>query len=181
MNFISLDSASDTLERNVCASVCLPEKTFLCQSTKNAVKCNYSDSSSAFRTAVQSQSEPFSGQMNTSSPDVQESREKVTLLQKWEGVVLNVGPKTFWARLVDLVNDLHEEEAEFPIDEIPPVEQEWLLPGNMFYWAIGYRDTHGQRRRESTIRFRRIASPSLQDAKMVEQEAMKIAKCFDWE
>jgi len=95
-------------------------------------------------------------------------------------VVLRTTVDTFWARLSDLTQAAPEEEAEFSLEEVTPFEQEWLVPGNVFYWTMGYRDVHGQRKRESAIRFRRVASPGVQEQQRAEAGAADIAKSFGW-
>ena len=106
--------------------------------------------------------------------------ERFVLLQKWEGLVLRVEGDSFWSRLSDLTHEGPDEEAEFLLAEIPPLEQEWLVPGNVFYWTIGYRDVCGQRRRESAIRFRRVPGPGEQSMRRAGEEASRIAEDFGW-
>ncbi len=108
------------------------------------------------------------------------AHEYFSVLNKWEGVVLRITKETFWARLADLTQDAPDEEAEFSLDEVPPLEKEWLVPGNVFYWIIGYRDTRGGRKLESEIRFRRVLSPGKREIQRAQKEAADIADAFGW-
>ncbi len=79
-------------------------------------------------------------------------------LQKWEGTVLEVGKKSFTARLVDIRNDDEpDEEGEILLEEVSPADMALVAPGAVFYWTIGYMTAgSGQKRRVSQIRFRRL-------------------------
>jgi hypothetical protein len=63
-------------------------------------------------------------------------------LQKWEGVVTEIGKEFFFARLYDLTNKGNEEEAEFSVDEISEDERDLFVSGAVFYWNIGYHDSY---------------------------------------
>src|SRR5262245_45256350 len=57
-------------------------------------------------------------------------------LQKWEGVVLEVGDNSFTARLVDQSNpNTNDEEVELSLEEISPDDLVLLAPGAIFYWS----------------------------------------------
>jgi hypothetical protein len=90
-------------------------------------------------------------------------------LQKWEGIVLQVTDEVFVGRLLDLMRDSPDEEAEFPLEEVPSGDSALVEPGAIFYWNIGYLETRsGQRIRASMIRFRRLpvwTSEELEDAR----------------
>lgn len=90
-------------------------------------------------------------------------------LQKWEGIVLQVTDEVFVGRLLDLMHHSPDEEAEFPLEEVPPGDSALVEPGAIFYWNIGYLETRsGQRIRASVIRFRRLpvwTSEELEDAR----------------
>ncbi len=83
--------------------------------------------------------------------------ERFQALQRFEGTVLCVSEDSFTARLVDKTNRRPQEEAEFPLVEVMPGDQDLVRPGAVFYWVIGYeRKTYGQQSRSSIIRFRRL-------------------------
>lgn len=111
----------------------------------------------------------------------EKDHERFIPLQKWEGVVLEVGPETFSARLADLTRSSPEEEAEFPVDEISNADWALLQPGGVFYWTIGYsNDRFGQRKRESRIRFRRLPAWTAEEIEGARREADDIAKRLGW-
>ena len=103
-------------------------------------------------------------------------------LQQWEGVVIEILQDSFVVRLGDLTNEMDDEEAEIPLDEVSAGDIELIAPGAIFYWHIGYyTSAGGQRTRTSDIRFRRLPSWRAEDIAKVNQEAESIAKTIGWE
>lgn len=103
-------------------------------------------------------------------------------LQQWEGVVEEILEDSLIVRLTDLTNEMDDEEAEIPLDEISAGDIELVAPGAIFYWHIGYyTSAGGQRTRTSDIRFRRLPSWRAEDISKVNQEAESIAKTIGWE
>lgn len=77
-------------------------------------------------------------------------------LESWEGAVTEVLSSYFVARLVSKITGV-EEEAQIPLGEVSPVDQELVQVGSRFYWTIGYLESaSGQRSRQSVLRFRRL-------------------------
>ena len=100
-------------------------------------------------------------------------------LQKWEGVVLRMGEDSFFARLVDLTSQNVDEEAEFPLEEVSASDFDLLEEGAVFYWDIGYLDqTDGQRRRTSSLRFRRLPSWTQTELREVDLRAARLRELF---
>ena len=84
-------------------------------------------------------------------------REKIRVLQKWEGVVTEITEDSVFADLQDLSElSLPIEVVEIPIEEISEDDRHLLIEGAVFYWSIGYETSAGgQLRRMSEIRLRR--------------------------
>jgi len=83
--------------------------------------------------------------------------DRSIVLQRWEGRVDYLTDGGFVARLMDLTGTGADEDAEFPLDEISPMDRPLVQEGAVFYWSVGYRDSaSGQRTRESVVRFRRL-------------------------
>lgn len=96
-------------------------------------------------------------------------------LQRWEGVVLDVGSDVFKATVIDLTATMSDKEAEIPLEEISPSDRDLVVEGAVFYWSIGYLDgPSGQRTRESIIRFRRLPAWSSQELEDAQQRADKL-------
>jgi hypothetical protein len=105
-----------------------------------------------------------------------------TSLQAWEGIVLEVMPDSFWARLLDLTNTGADEEAELPMNEISDDDKPLVRPGAIFYWDIGYHTSYsGQRMRSSLIRFRRLPAWTQREIDAAEREADRIGKALGWQ
>lgn len=108
-------------------------------------------------------------------------QDAYVLLQKWEGVVKKIENESFLAELKDLTDEGPEEEAEFPIDDIPNSDKELVAPGAVFYWCIGYLDTlNGQRVRASEIRFRRLPTWTDREVERAKSEAEQIRDVIGW-
>jgi hypothetical protein len=105
-------------------------------------------------------------------------------LQEWEGVVLEVGAKSFTARLTDLTagNKMETEEADFPIADLRDQDREPLRPGAVFRWAIGFhRSPSGTRTRASRIVFRRLPAWTKQEIREAHREAKRLSTGIEWD
>ena len=91
-------------------------------------------------------------------PPLSPLKGKYTLLQMWEGSVVEVGDSEFDAIIIDKTNrELANEFVTIDKFEITPDDLPLLENGSVFYWSIGYSDYPGRGRiRESKIRFRRL-------------------------
>lgn len=94
-------------------------------------------------------------------PDLRMSPSKVMVLQRWIGRVASVQNDRFVAVTTDATNPRNpEEEVEFDLLEVSESDRALVAEGAVFYWSIGYRDSHGgQRERISSLRF--VRSPRL--------------------
>ncbi len=115
------------------------------------------------------------------------SRPKVNLdqkffsLQKWEGVVTEITPDSFFARLVDKSNEAPDEEAEFAIEEISSGDMHLLKIGAVFNWDIGYHESKGgQRTKQSVIRFRRLPAWTNREIEDARKRAVQIRDSLGW-
>lgn len=107
--------------------------------------------------------------------------DKFISLQKWEGVVIEVMKDYFLAKLNDLTIKGPDEEAEFPIEEISEEDRKLIKPGAVFYWNIGYHDSHrGQRTRVSIMRFRRLPAWRKEEIEASKHEARCIKETIEW-
>lgn len=102
-------------------------------------------------------------------------------LQSWEGVVLKVQEDSFWARLVNLSEELPDEEAELTLDEITTDQRSLVREGAVFYWTIGYEESPSRERaRKSIIRFRRLPAWTPKELKAAEEEAERLRDSLGW-
>ena len=92
-------------------------------------------------------------------------------IQKWEGYVIEVYEETFLARLVPIVGEGSDQEAEIYIEEVDPADRVLIAPGSVFYWSIGYLDKPSGRHRDSYIRFRRLPAWTQRELKAAEEKA----------
>jgi hypothetical protein len=109
------------------------------------------------------------------------AQDSFLLMQKWQGVVTQIGDDSFLATLKDLITDSDDEEAEIYTEEISKSDIPLLAKGAVFYWCIGYRDTlAGQRIRASEIRFRRLPTWSKRELDTARKEADSISELLKW-
>ena len=102
------------------------------------------------------------------------------VLQKWEGIVLDVLRESFTARLIDLTLEGSDEEAEFALDEIDEGDKDLLKPGAVFYWNIGYSDSPSGRARVSIIRFRRLPVWRSEELQRAKRDAERLSGLLEW-
>jgi len=113
-------------------------------------------------------------------PAVPQPREYFHVIQKWEGYVLEVGQDVFLARLVRIVGEGPELEAEIYLEDVEPPDRSLVKPGAVFYWSIGYLiKPSGNRCRASLIRFRRLPPWDEADLKAARAEADELMSMLD--
>jgi hypothetical protein len=106
---------------------------------------------------------------------------RLQLLQQWECVVRSVSTDEMLAVMYDL-NDPSkpEEEAPFPLEEVPDSDRAFVEPGAVFYWSIGYRTSAtGQKDRISQIRFRRLPPLTATERREADREASEFEELLD--
>jgi hypothetical protein len=107
-------------------------------------------------------------------------QHRFMVLQKWEGTVSTVGGDEFVAVIRDLTDRSRpDEEAAFPIEEVPEADRNLMAPGAVFYWNVGYELTaFGQRKRVSAIRFRRLPAWTRSEIESVQRRANEFKAVF---
>lgn len=107
--------------------------------------------------------------------------ERAISLQKWRGIVEEVGKDFFIAKLINLTEKGYDEQAEISNDEITQEDIDLIKPGAIFYWSIGYSHSNtGQRRRFSDIRFRRIPDWNDREIDIARENAKRISDLLVW-
>ena len=106
--------------------------------------------------------------------------ERFTLLQKWDGVVLEADAETFTARLLDSHGELPLQQATFSRSELSPEEEKQIAVGASFVWTIGYRHVGATRHRDSTIYFRRLPPWSEDEIKAARSRSENVSTAIGW-
>jgi len=102
-----------------------------------------------------------------------------TSLQAWEGVVESIEGNDIVVRLFDLTNrDGVEVVTSFSKLELDDEEVKLATPGAIFYWSVGYSQSASGRRRESTIRFRRLPMWTREEIARGKAVAMRLCEKF---
>jgi hypothetical protein len=104
-------------------------------------------------------------------------------LQEWEGSVTRLLDDTFIGKMVDLSEREKgfQEEAEFPLSDLPPDEHALLKEGAIFRWSIGYSIVDGTRYRASRIVFRRMPAWTKRDLETGARNASELSESVTWE
>jgi len=108
------------------------------------------------------------------------SRLGFILLQKWDGVVLEVDDESFTAKLVDSDGRLPDHDATFLRAELPKDEQELIEPGAPFVWTLGYRKIGNTRERASVLYFRRLPPWDERELIAAEPRAKQLRESIEW-
>jgi hypothetical protein len=106
--------------------------------------------------------------------------ERFTLLQKWDGVVLEVDAESFTARLLDSQGQMPPQQATFSRDEVSREEEPQIAVGAPFVWTIGYRHVGATRQRNSTMYFRRLPPWSSDEINAARKRAEKVRSAIGW-
>jgi hypothetical protein len=114
------------------------------------------------------------GKFLLSAPPLQEVREFFQAMQKWEGHVIWVGEDSFGARLVPIVGEGPDQEAEILTEEMAADDSNLIEPGAVFYWSIGYLDRPSGRLRVSLLRFRRLPVWTKDELEQADRKAKKL-------
>jgi hypothetical protein len=106
---------------------------------------------------------------------------RLQLLQQWECVVRSIDREEFVAILHDMTDPSKaEEEAIFPLEEVPDSDRAFVEPGAVFYWSIGYRTSSaGQKDRISQIRFRRLPTWTASERREARARASEFEELLD--
>lgn len=95
----------------------------------------------------------------------------VQIVQKWEGVVTEVGDNTFFADLVTISGEEGDMTAEIYIDKVHEEDRPLVEVGAIFYWSIGQIKDTGETC--SIIRFRRLPRWTAAQLKAIHDAAAK--------
>lgn len=119
------------------------------------------------------------GQILLSPPMLPKAREYFLAMQRWEGHVIDVGHDTFRARLVPIIGEGSDQEAEIYTQEVAADDRSLIELGAVFYWSIGYLDKPSGRLRASIIRFRRLPVWSKRELENADAKADKLRGLLD--
>lgn len=95
------------------------------------------------------------------------------VLQQFEGTVEAAFDDSFTAKICDVTNpSMPDEFVKISIEEISVEDRSLIVPGCVFYWAIGYETREGgQITRVSEIRTRRAPTWSNREVKTIGERA----------
>ena len=99
-------------------------------------------------------------------------QEEVTLLEKWEGHVIEILKDTFRARVRNNLSDLQAVEAEFALEELPEEFHSILSEGMPVVWSIVRERRKGGIQRSSILYLRRCPRESESSIKSARSHLM---------
>jgi len=106
------------------------------------------------------------------------------IVQQWEGYVVSLEQETFWAVLTPIVGEGPEVNAEIKNEEVEPDSRDWIEPGQVFYWTIGYATEEDKKIEKGTsvIRFLKPEPFTQEEIEAACKEAERLGQLFkDWE
>jgi hypothetical protein len=153
------------------------QKEFLVRQPLIAVQASIFPRNNETARAVPQEQRTVYGDALVRLPSLRESKWKVTVLQRWIGVVARVEANHFFAVLSDATATQNPaEQVELDLREVSESDLSLVADGATFYWSIGYRDTPGgQRDRISTVRFARQPRLSKSEVKRIFEHADRSA------
>jgi hypothetical protein len=102
--------------------------------------------------------------------------------QTWQGFIIEINDTTFIAKLEDLSNPGGTHEiAEFNLDEVSPGDVSLIQKGSIFYWSVGSVMANGQLKKESILRFKRVAPWTEEEYDKAADLADTLSKSIHWE
>jgi hypothetical protein len=131
-------------------------------------------------------SAPWALEVVPETASKQGSRRSRTIfipLHEWEGTVNRLLDDAFIGSMVDLSEREKgfQDEAEFPLSDLPPDAEPLLKEGAIFRWSIGYFIVDGTRHRASKIVFRRMPAWTKWDLETAARYASDVSKSVTWE
>jgi hypothetical protein len=122
---------------------------------------------------------PSATKAATRSKTTVQSLERFSVIQKWEGKVLEVEDDMFLAELTTIKGEEDQLVAEIYLEEVDESDLPLLEPGAIFYWSIGYYKRPSGTIRASLIRFRRLPPWNQRQLQKAREEAVKLQSLFD--
>ncbi|VAW30993.1 hypothetical protein MNBD_CHLOROFLEXI01-5068 [hydrothermal vent metagenome] len=107
------------------------------------------------------------------------TRKRFSVIQKWEGTVIEVADDTLIAELKTIVGGEDDLIAEIIKEEVDTDDLALMKPGAVFYWSIGYLKQPSGTMRVSLIRFRRLPIWRKRQLQKAITEATKLKALLD--
>jgi hypothetical protein len=102
--------------------------------------------------------------------------------QTWQGFVIEINKSKFIAKLEDLTRPSGTYEiVEFELGDVSPGDIDLLQEGSIFYWSVGSIMANGQLKKESILRFKRVAQWSAEEYDKAADLADTLSKSIHWE
>ena len=177
-NLVGLARVSSTTRPDLAPSFSLPEEGHLANGPRMT--------GSAFN-VMANEADDLSGPRRYSSEFIArlfastQAKVRFHTLQRWEGVVMEVRPESFVARLIDSRDESLVEEAEIDLEEVSPEDRDLVREGAVFYWKIEYQDRPRGRLRASNLRFQRLPNWTSEQITSARQEASRVRDLIGWE
>ena len=109
-------------------------------------------------------------------------RTSFRTLQAWEGVVTAVAEESFAVKLVDLISNKPDEEADIDFEDVSKDERPLVRIGAVFLLHVGYATSEGgQRSRTAILRFRRLPVWTESELSSARKAAQEQADTIRWQ
>lgn len=102
-------------------------------------------------------------------------------VQKWFGEVQEIDDNIVIGRMENLFESGEDELLEIGLDEISPDDREFIQPGALFYFYIGYFTRKGQRVNQLVFKLKRRPQLGVKDIDSIADKAQDLFGTMDWE
>lgn len=117
--------------------------------------------------------------LSVSRSQLRRTHKRFSVIQKWEGTVIEIANDTFIAELKTIVGGEDDLVAEIIKEEVDKDDLALMKPGAVFYWSIGYLKQPSGTMRVSLIRFRRLPIWRKRQLQKAITEATKLKALLD--
>ena len=101
--------------------------------------------------------------------------------QNWIGFVEEITQDEFRAKLIDESSPETYEVASFDKEEVSPNDRDFLKPGAVFYWSVGFENNNGQISKKSLIRFKRSVDFTRDDVDEIADQSSELMNSIIWD
>ncbi len=109
------------------------------------------------------------------------NNESFSGIRKYDGIILERGQETFWARLYENPTDYPSVDAEFDLADLPQSDREIAIQGARIVWTIGFEMQRGTLKKQSILYIRRLPPISVKEAEDSKRAVDDLMDEIAWE
>lgn len=98
----------------------------------------------------------------------------------WRGHIESIKGNVFYARMKEIENKGTEESAQFDKKEVSEDDKEFIRPGAVFYYSIGYNLSNGTKKKVAVIKFKRNVLFTNTDIDTISEKVQNLDTDINW-